>query len=148
MAYASKNYELAYIFSPSVSEGEVLTYAGKINTLVEEAKGVIKRAEEPKKRLLAYPVKKQKSGYFGWITFSLAPSELKILQKKIMGHSWLLRCLLTEEEVEKYPALIRPLPSRRIAPKVRPLAKREETKPEEKLDLEALDKKLEEILGK
>src|SRR3989344_8453775 len=145
----AKNYELAYLLSPSIAEGEVLNYSGKVSSLIEEEKGVVKRAEEPRKRMLSYPVNKQKNGYFGWTVFSMLPDAVNGLQKKLKTKEFFLRYLITEEEIEKHPSLIRPFPSRRPAvskPKV--IRKPDETKPEEKLDLEALDKKLEEILGK
>lgn len=149
MSDGTKSYELAYILSPSLTEGEVLSYSAKISSLIEEAKGMVKKMEEPRKRMLAYPVKNQKNGYFGWITFSASPDTIVNIQKKIKTQDIFLRHMITEEEVEKHPSLIRPFPSRRppvSKPKI--IWKPKEAKPEEKLDLEALDKKLEEILGK
>lgn len=144
-----KNYELSYLLSSSVSNEEVLTYVGKISMLLEEAGGALRRVEEPRKLVLAYPVNKQKNGYFGWTTFSLTQEMISSLQQKLKEQDYFLRYLLVEEEIEKYPALIRPLPIRHQAqPRPKVQIKREEVKPEEKLDLEALDKKLEEILGK
>ena len=142
-----KNYELAYLLSPSLSEEEVLTWAGKLGTLMEESKGVIRHAESPKKRQLAYPVKKQKNAYFGWTTFSLAREHLALLIKKLKGVENLLRHLIVEEEeIEIRPPMLRIIPPRPGRPRAIP---REAPKPaDEKLDLEALDKKLEEILGK
>ena len=149
MTSEPRNYELAYLLVPSITEGEVLSYSGKISAAIEEEKGVVKRAEEPRKRMLSYPVNKQKNGYFGWTVFSMLPGTVRDLQKKLKTKEFFLRYLITEEEVEKHPSLIRPFPSRRPAvskPKI--IRKPDEIKPEEKLDLEALDKKLEEILGK
>jgi len=139
-----KNYELAYLLSPSIAEEEVLTHVGKINALTEESEGTIRRAEEPKKRKLAYPIKKESWAYFGWTTFSLLPETIITLDKKLKENKLILRYLVSEEEIETRPQSLRimqprPLSSRRVAPR---------QKPAEKLDLEALDKKLEEILGK
>ena len=145
----AKNYEFSYLLSPSISNEEILTYAGKISTLIEEAGGALRRVEEPRKIILAYPISKQKNGYFGWTTFGLAPEMIVNFKKKLKEQNYFLRYLLVEEEIEKYPALIRPLPMRRqTPPRPKVQVKRDEVKPEEKLDLEALDKKLEEILGK
>ena len=143
----SKNYELSYLLSPSLNEEEVLTYAGKLTTLIEESKGMIRRVEGPKKRQLSYPINKQKQAYFGWTTFSLAPEFAVSLEKKLKGQESMLRHLLVEEEVEVLrPMPLRVVPSRPVRPRPAPLKM---PKPvEEKLDLEALDKKLEEILGK
>lgn len=142
-----KNYELAYVLSPMIPEEEILQKAGQITTLIEENKGLIRHVQEPRKIKLAYPVKKERTAYFGYTTFALAPEFLLSLEKKIKGGE-ILRRLLVEEEIGRRPPAFRaftsrpaPLPRQKVAP-------REEPKVEEKLDLEALDKKLEEILGK
>lgn len=144
----TKNYELAYLLSPSLAEGEVLTRANKLSILIEEAKGIIRKSEQPRRRRLAYPVNKQKEAYFGWMTFSLAREEMPSLEKKLKGEGEILRYLVVEEEVEKRPPLVlRTIPSRPARSRP-PATPKREIEPEEKLDLEALDKKLEEILGK
>lgn len=143
-----KNYELAYLLSPSVPEGEVLTWAGKLTTLITEAYGTMRRVEEPKRRKLAYTVEKKDEAYFGWTTFSMAPGNTADLKKKLKSEKELLRYLLTEEEIETRTPLLRPFIPRRAPLKPKTFLRPQEPKPEEKLDLEALDKKLEEILGK
>lgn len=145
-----KNYELAYILSSSIPEGEILVAAGKLSALIEEAKGIVKRVEAPKKRRLAYPIKKESNGYFGWTTFRMAPEGMATLEKKIKGEKNLLRHVIVEEEIETRQPFVRPMTPRR-APTMQKAATIQmsaEEAPEEKLDLEALDKKLEEILGK
>lgn len=141
-----KNYELAYLLPVSIPEGEVLTHVGNLTSLIEENKGVISRVEKPGKRRLAYPIKKEQNAYFGYTTFSMKPEFIISLDKKIKGQET-LRYFIIEEEQGIRPQL-RFVSVRTAPPKVKK-ALREESKEEEgKLDLEALDKKLEEILGK
>ena len=142
-----KNYELTYLLSPSILEGEVLTYAGKLTMLIEEAKGTVRRIEEPRKRRLASPIKKAETAYLGWTTFSSAPDHLSALEKKMKSLDYVLRYTFMEEEIEKRPQMLHIIPSRHGTGQPRPVP-REAPKIDEKLDLEALDKKLEEILGK
>lgn len=147
----AKNYELAYLLSPSIDEGEILTYSGKLVDLITNAKGAIKHNEVPRKWRLAYSIKKQINAYFGWITFKISSDQLKELEKKLKSEGILLRFLLSEEEENKVPVrlgapVLRTLPTRQ---KVAVSPQKGEIKPEdEKLDLEALDKRLDEILGK
>ena len=148
----AKNYELAYLLSPALSEEEVLTYQGKLTGAIEDEHGVIRRVETPKKRRLAYPLKKESNGYFGWTTFAAPPEAVNKIEKKVKETPQLLRYLIMEEEIEtRRPFILRPVAPRPAAgaggtvPRAIP---REEEKPDEKLDLEALDKRLEEILGK
>jgi small subunit ribosomal protein S6 len=142
-----KNYELAYLLYPSLPEGEILTYAGKLSMLIEESKGTIRKTGNPRRRRLAYPIRKCSEAYFGWITFAMLPENISALNKKLKSQSDLLRYMIVEEDIEKRPiTTLRAIPSRPV--KQKPVALPQEIKPEEKLDLEALDKKLEEILGK
>lgn len=143
----AKNYELAYLLSPAIPEDEILTHAGKFTSHIEEIAGVIRHVEEPRKRKLAYPIEKEKNAYFGWTTFSSAPDRLSLFEKMLKQKDGILRYLLLEEEVETRPQILRTIPFRPTAGQPRQIL-RETQKVDEKLDLEALDKKLEEILGK
>ena len=140
-----KNYEIAYLLRPSINEDEVLAYSHKLSSWIEENKGVIKYSETPKKRRLAYPMQKETSAYFGWITFTATASAIKLLAKNIKDDKVFLRHLLVdrtgEDQQFKPFRFITPRPAEQVftAP---------EKPVEEKLDLGALDKKLEEILGK
>lgn len=148
MSQEVKNYEFAYILSPSVEEGGVLPYAEKITGLIEGEGGAIRKSETPKRRQLAYPIKKERQGYFGWVTFNLSSNSLKGLEKKLDTLKEILRYLLTEAEIEKNTSsFFRPM-GNMGAGKTPRSTPREAEKIDEKLDLEALDKRLEEILGK
>ena len=148
----SKNYELAYILSPAIPEEGVLAAAGKLTAALEEAHGMIRRAETPKKRRLAYAIKKETGGYFGWTTFTMARDAVVALEKKIKENKDLLRHLIVEEEIETRIPYVRPLSGARRAPATQRVSASPAAGAQEiggdKLDLEALDKKLEEILGK
>lgn len=146
----TKNYELAYLLSPAVSEEDVLGYASKLTGVIKDEKGTIRHIETPKKRRLEYPIKKEGAAYFGWTTFAIAPAAIGQIEKKVKETPHLLRHLIVEEEIETRRPFLRPITPRPAGgmdatPRAIP---REEEKPEEKLDLEALDKRLEEILGK
>ena len=141
-----KKYELAYLLSPAVPEDEVLIMAGSLAKVIEDSKGLIRHQETPSKRRLVYPIKKEQNAYFGWITFSSSPENLSTIEKGLKGINNILRHMMVEEEE------IPPQPIRTYIPRPSPVRTTpgpvQEQKPEEKLDLEELDKKLEEILGK
>ena len=138
----TKNYEIAYLLSPSVQEEEVLMHVGKLTSIIEEAKGTVKHVQEPKKRKLAYPVNKELTAFLGWTRFAMPKEEVAQLEKKVVLQPMILRHLIVEEQINKRPSRFRT-----GAPRVAAQGSKEE-RPTEKLDLEALDKKLEEILGK
>ena len=146
MATDAKNYEVAYLMPPSVSEEEVLVRVEKLAKTIEEEGGTVRRAEEPKKRHLSYEIKKEWNAYFGWTSFRAAPMSLNGITKKIKNENFLRFLIVEEEDVRTFSSFQRSIPSRSsLQPAPQP---RETEKAEEKLDLEALDKKLEEILGK
>lgn len=142
----ANNYELAYLVSPAVSETDVLSYAGTLSVMIEEQKGTIKHLQEPRKQKLSYPIKKERNVYFGWTTFRLNPHRVAALEKKLKAETNLLRYLIVEEETRLKAPIFRMGSKPNMAKS--PAIPREAQKTDEKLDLEALDKKLEEILGK
>lgn len=144
-----KKYELAYLLSPAVGDDNVLELAHKLTKTVEESRGIIRHQENPRKRRLAYPVNKEREAYFGWLTFSADIGEASIIEKKLKTFSELLRHLLVEEEEIPVQPIRAFVPRTATSLKPRPITHGPEiAKPEEPLDLEELDKKLEEILGK
>lgn len=147
-----KHYEIAYLLHPSIAEEEVLGHVGKITALIEDVKGMINQSESPKKRKLAYEIEKERNAYFGWTQFLLAPEKISDLDKKLKleGKKSVIRYLLVEQERVEAPRLHNVRKSGRTLERTgETVAGAEEQHgEEEKLDLEALDKKLEEILGK
>jgi ribosomal protein S6 len=153
MGEKTKNYEIAYLLSSGIPEEEVLTYVGKLTAAIESVGGSVGRAEEPQKRKLAYPIKKERFAYFGYTTFSLEnPRGLAELEKKIKLESKVLRYLITEEvsqpPVRKLYIRERREPQLLKETQQPPAVTKREPEEKEKLDIVELDKKLEEILGK
>lgn len=147
MDSGTTNYELAYLLSPSLSEEEVLAWTEKLASLIQDTKGIIRHQESIQKRKLAYRVKKEHNAYFGWTTFSMPKETLKAFEKKIAGTNNMLRHLLVNE-VEIKQQLFRISTPRVSLPRPTHVPPPAGEQSEEKLDLEELDKRLEEILGK
>lgn len=147
MSDQTKNYEIAYLISSTVPEDGVLGITGKITQAITNNQGTIRHAEEPHRRQLSYPINKEEQAYFGWTTFNILPSNVGTVKKAVESDNNILRHLITEEVINARP--IQPMRLRTIqaSPSVKPIL-REDEAGGEKLDLEALDKKLEEILGK
>ena len=73
MELEPKKYELTYLLAPSIAEESVSDSAQKIAEVIESEKGLISHSEMPRKRRLAYSVKKETHAYFGWIRFTAVP---------------------------------------------------------------------------
>lgn len=149
-----KQYEIAYFLNPNLKEEEVQTvYLQKMKDSISEFSGEVIKEQTVQKKKLAYPIKKEKQGYFGYMLFNLNPKDLKSLDKKLRLEDYILRYLIIivdnnylafmkrqEEDVkEKFQRIIQPSESQ----------VRKAVKSEDKIKLEAeIEKKLEEILEK
>jgi len=96
------SYELAFHVLPTVAEGEVLSVFDTLKNHIKKAGGELGEEEAPQRFDLAYDIvkylegknRKFSSAYFGWVRFSLSPSELTELTETIDGTKELLRYLL------------------------------------------------------
>ena len=142
--YVCVMYELTYIINPNLTEGEVTAQTDKVRSFINELGGELKNEKLWEKRRLAYPVKKHGFGFYVTAEFNLGPETIVELDKKIRLEPNVLRHLLiTKELIKETPRRIQ-LP--RVPKEKIGLAPKPEGQPEEKVKIEELDKKLEEIL--
>ena len=132
-----KLYELTCLISSKLSEEEVKNLSEKINSLIKEEGGVSSGLRNFIRRRLASPIKKEGQAYLLTLNFHFEPEKLEIFGKKLKGLPEILRFLIEGKKVTKVEILLEKIP-----PKIKkPL-------PEvEKVELEDIEKKLEEILG-
>jgi len=133
-----KSYELTYLISPDLSEEELKIFLEKIDSFLEEEGGKSEGLKLPIKKRLAYPIKKKNEGYFGILNFYLSPEKLENFEKKLKKVPEILRYLLLRKGLLKKIEI----------PRIRPKAKAPKVKKEKKVELEKIEEKLEEILGK
>lgn len=131
-----KLYELTYLISPDLSGEELKTFSQKIDDIIREEGGVLIEGKNPVKKELNYPIKKKKIAYLTVVNFHLDPTKLEILQKKLKAKSQILRYLLIAKKLAKKVPSVSIKPPKKIF-----------KKPEEKVELGEIEKKLEEILG-
>jgi len=158
-----KPYELTYIISPEITAEEAEAEAKSIELLIQGKEGVIIKSEKPTPKTLAYPIKRQGSGFFVILEFQLEPEHIGELKEKIQKNSKIIRSML----IIKNPVKIqkerrtrrKPLVSSTTAPTTTGVpeeAKAEEENKEEskkekktskKVELNEIEKKLDEILS-
>lgn len=121
-----KYYELTYLISPDLSEKEVLSFQEKIISLMQELGGeLLGEVKTPMRKKMAY---------LATLNFHLNPKKLGSLEKKLKSESQVLRyMILTKKGPKRVPEVA-------IKPK-------KIVKPEAKVELKEIEKKLEEILG-
>lgn len=148
-----KPYELTYIISSEITAEEAEAEAKNIESLIQDKEGIILKSEKPSPRTLAYPIKKQCSGFFGVLEFQLEPEHLGELKEKLQKDGKIIRHML----IIKNPAKIQKERRTRKKPLIFPILvgaieeekkeKQKEKKINKKVELNEIEKKLDEILS-
>ena len=133
-----KSYELTYLISPEVSEEELKSLNEKINSLIyQKEAGVLNEVKIPSKKRLAQPIKKQREAFLTNLSFYLEPDKLENLERQLKSEKKILRYLILVRPKIKVAKVRKGLP--KVIPKI-PVK-------EKRVELEEIEKKLEEILG-
>ena len=91
-------YEILVIFSTNLTEEEEKAQATQVEDLIRHEKGTIHLAEHWGKRKLAYPIKKQRQGYYEWFYSELDPSRTSEIDRKLKMSETILRFLIFKME--------------------------------------------------
>lgn len=138
-------YELTYIINPNLSENELAAQVDKVRGFIDQAGGKVKDEKILEKKRLAYPIKKQNFGFYVTINFEMLPENVAELERQIRFEPQILRHLLIAEEMVRKTYRV---PSSR-QPKAKPteIFKRPISEAaSKKIEIEEIDKKLEELL--
>lgn len=155
----TRNYEVAYLIRQNLPEDSVVSEAGKITGIIQDAHGIIGRIEEPKSRRLAYPIAKALSAYAGCTTFTIARERVAEVRQRLATEKNLLRFLISEEVKRPAPEMRARKPhygaahapgEQTAGPAAAPAVPftPQAPKEEDAVRIAELDKQLEEVLGK
>ena len=134
----TKLYEMSYLLK---NEGDV-SVVGKF---IKDLGGEIEFESPASKIVLAYPVQKEESAYFGYVHFSMEPAEISHLSHEMETRPGILRHLIITPPFKKSESRPRVEVPRRV--ERAPLPRQAEpVRPAESLTNEELEKKIEEIL--
>lgn len=137
-------YDLTYILSPLLEKTDGEAVIAKIRDFINGLGGKIKNEQPPQKQKFAYPLKKQLYGYYVGAEFEMDSEKIEELQKQLKLNDDILRYLIISRKEQKFkkakPKISKP---RKLAltpeiPKAKPKV--------ERVKIEELDKKLEELL--
>jgi len=138
-----KLYELTYLVSSELTPEQMEALFKKINSLVLE-NGEIAVSAAPIKRKLSYPIKKQNTAFLNQIEFNFDPEEIDKFKKELNKEEEILRIMLIEKKSIKVKKKVR---SAILKPKPFPEGIEESSKKtKEKINLEEIGEKLDEIL--
>ncbi len=132
-----QNYDCLFLLPGTFSESEVPGLSENLKNLATEAGAENFQSKNLGRQKLSYPVKTSHFGYLLSSTFALSPEKVALLKSKLSLEPTLLRFMLT---IHQTPETARPayFPSA-----VHPVST---VKTTEKVDLQEIDKKIEEIL--
>jgi len=123
-------YEIGFILDPDLGGKDLLKTLELLKEIItQKIEGNILEAGKLKKVNLAYPIKKKEKGYFGYFVFETLPEKVVELKDHLKYESSILRYILIKRDRKLFE-------KKEILPQER----------KEKIDEEALEKRLEEIL--
>src|SRR3989344_4253013 len=147
-----KSYELTYIISPNLSSEKAGLKIKELKSFIQSKGGVLGFWENKAvAQTLSYPIKKQRSGYFTTLTFQVLENIIKEIKENLEKDQDVLRHLLV---IKKPTKELKKRRTKKISATFQPQSdgkssvfKIEEIKDSEKVDLDKIDKKLDEILS-
>jgi len=143
-----KEYEILYLLSVTLSPDEIQAIKGKINDLIAKAGGIIIKEDELGKRKLAYMIKHARHGNYLLTIFKAPAAEINSINHELELMPEILRHKLVVKEDIKTARVKETMeykkPSIKPEDKDRPKPK---TEKEIKVDIEELDKKIDELLS-
>ncbi len=158
-------YEFGYVLKGDLGEEKALEISELIRKALEDEQGIIIKENKPQKQNLGYPIKNHKIGYAGFLKFIFPVGKIVPFKKNLEKFD-LLRSMISQakHEGELAKRSLKRRVIRQSVSKEAPLGSAtEEAKPKiaaspakpastrgergEPLQVEEIDKKLEEILG-
>ncbi len=152
-------YDLTFIIKPELKESEILPIIEKIKNWLKQYKGQITNKKTELNRKLAYPIKKYQTGHYVILDIEAPKEKINDLDRLLKMEENILRHLITKKsEIKEQKTTVEQKPKiskkkkkqiKKTAKVEKEKTKKEKTKKEtsqEKIKLDELDKKLEEIL--
>lgn len=164
MDQENKLYQLTCLFSPTITSEKIDQLIDKIKSKITSCGGSLSNEvplSNPIKKTLAYPIKKCQEAFYFSLNFVLPAQTVNKLNKQLSSDNNIIRHLITNRPQAKSSQIqIKPRKKQeesldlKIIDKIEPLPKEktpaivsDQKEKKEKIKIEELDKKLEEILN-
>ncbi|MFN8543172.1 MAG: 30S ribosomal protein S6 [Candidatus Binatia bacterium] len=99
---ADRRYETLVLINPDQGEPGAKEVAGRIRTLIEEQKGPVTQVQEWGLRELAYPVSKQRRGFYVFFEYRASAKALAEIERNLKLMDPVLRFVSVRQD-EKAP---------------------------------------------
>ena len=147
-----QTYELTYIVSSAIMLEQAEELRKELEVFLQSKEGVIVKSEKASAKTLSYPIKKQTSGYFITLDVQLPADKVKELKERLEKNTNVLRhiILVKSTKIRKEKRMRKPLKPLGFDTKGKTHTEHveiEDKKKGEKVELEEINKKLDEILS-
>lgn len=89
-----RSYELMCLIRPELTEEEIQSLSQEIQNDMQNLGGEVKNVDLWGKKILAYPIKKRKEGYYIVYNFLFPTNQLRELERRLKLREDILRYLL------------------------------------------------------
>jgi small subunit ribosomal protein S6 len=150
-----QRYEVTFILSAQTTQEQAQKKSEALSGLVQQNGGTVTQHSNLLAKPLAYPIKKQSSGFFGTIEFQAEPEAVKMIEETLEKDVEVIRHLLLVKKTMK-PKKIRERKKKETAEESKETVSaapekeskataKEEVKPA--VELKDIEKELDQILG-
>ena len=87
----SRDYELGMILNPEVNEEETQALLSRVEQIIAPFDGQVVRVQQWGRRRLAYPIERNRDGYYVFIDMILAPETVSELERTLKVSETVLR---------------------------------------------------------
>jgi small subunit ribosomal protein S6 len=93
-----RDYELAFILNPEVSEEETRTILDRVEQIVARYDGQIVKVNQWGRRRLAYPIERHRDGFYVFIDMILTPETVTELERTLKVSESVLRHMVKKRD--------------------------------------------------
>ena len=93
-----RNYEFTFIIHPDIEDEGITDTVEKVSQFITEGGGQVTNADHWGRRRLAYPIQKQKEGYYVLMQVQLDSKSIVELERKLKLTEEVIRYLLVRVE--------------------------------------------------
>jgi|SRR3989338_5230787 len=141
-----QRYEISYLIPIESSEEERKSLSERVISSIQQNGGILEDTRQPIMQNLAHPIKKAASAFLVSLNFLIVPEKIAEIEGKLKSEPSIIRYFLAiKKSVKAGKKAPRRLPKSFAPAAKEPVA--EAAAGKEKVELQEIDKKLEEILG-
>lgn len=154
------HYEITYVISAAIPENDYPGIEQRIKDLiVKEHSGTVTSQMTIGRRKLAYPIKKEKFGFYQTLEFDMEPEMMKMfdrelkLNQSLLRHLIIIKDVLSAEQQAREESIQAKVRARKAAAKTHheetthePIAEEKKRPAPAKITLDKLDERLDELL--